>query len=258
MVAFRARMTRGDTAPPCAYNSTIVFPSVLVYSGFVLALAGAITLIRPLPVLRIPSRRRAARVAAAGLLASAVGFALPVSEHRTDRRSSHLDEVMPVWQFDERHETYVDAPPERAYQAIRAVRADEILLFRTLTAIRRFGRPGPENILNAPDTKPILDVATAGGFIYLAQDAPKEIVVGTIVVAPPGTRGTLTAERFRRPFPPGFALAAMNFTVVPEGAGSRVTTETRIFATDPGARRAFSIYWRIIYPGSARSSAECG
>jgi hypothetical protein len=37
-----------------------------------------------------------------------------------------------------------------------------------------------------------------------------------------------------------------------EGAGwSRVTTETRILATDASARRAFGIYWRVIYPGSA-------
>jgi hypothetical protein len=228
-----------------------VYASFLLYAGLVVALVGAISLIKPLRFLWIRSRKAGAVVAAAGLLLAAIALMLPVTEHRSTTASARIDEFMPVWQFDERHETYVDASPERVFDAIKTVRADEILLFRTLTTMRRFGRPAPESILNAPDTKPILDVATAGGFVYLAQDAPKEIVVGTVVMAPRGTRGKLTAERFRQPFGPGFALATMNFAVVPEGAGSRVTTETRVFATDPGAQRGFSIYWRIIYPGSA-------
>ncbi|HXT21641.1 MAG TPA: hypothetical protein VN923_12895, partial [Thermoanaerobaculia bacterium] len=37
-----------------------------------------------------------------------------------------------------------------------------------------------------------------------------------------------------------------------EGGGwTRVTTETRVFATDDHARRRFAAYWRTIYPGSA-------
>jgi hypothetical protein len=39
--------------------------------------------------------------------------------------------------------------------------------------------------------------------------------------------------------------------VSPMSGGSRVTTETRILATDDGARRRFGAYWRVIYPGSA-------
>jgi hypothetical protein len=30
-----------------------------------------------------------------------------------------------------------------------------------------------------------------------------------------------------------------------------VTTETRVFTTDPWSRRKFGEYWRMIYPGSA-------
>ncbi len=43
----------------------------------------------------------------------------------------------------------------------------------------------------------------------------------------------------------------MSFLVEPNGAGSLVTTETRVFATDDSARRRFAAYWRVIYPGSA-------
>ncbi len=54
------------------------------------------------------------------------------------------------------------------------------------------------------------------------------------------------------PMPPGFAFAAMNFLVESDGAGgSVVSTETRVYANSPAARRGFGAYWRAIYPGSA-------
>jgi uncharacterized SAM-binding protein YcdF (DUF218 family) len=44
----------------------------------------------------------------------------------------------------------------------------------------------------------------------------------------------------------------MNFLIAPDGPdGSVVSTETRVFATSPAARRRFAAYWRVIYPGSA-------
>ena len=76
--------------------------------------------------------------------------------------------------------------------------------------------------------------------------------MGTVLVAPPGTRGRLTPDVFQRTLPPGFALATMNFRVTPDGLGaSVVSTETRVFANSPEARRRFAVYWRLIYPGSA-------
>jgi hypothetical protein len=81
---------------------------------------------------------------------------------------------------------------------------------------------------------------------------PHELVIGTVVMAPAGVQGTLTAQVFQQPLPPGFALAAMNFLVAADGAdASVVVTETRVFANSPTARRSFAAYWRIIYPGSA-------
>jgi len=44
----------------------------------------------------------------------------------------------------------------------------------------------------------------------------------------------------------------MNFRVEPIGDGrTRVSTETRVSATDDRGRRAFRRYWRFIAPGSA-------
>lgn len=159
---------------------------------------------------------------------------------------------MPVWQFRERHAIGIAAPPARVFAAIKEVRAKEIAFFNILVWIRRGGRSGPESILNPGDSAPLLDVATRSGFIYLADDAPRELVVGTVVIGPPGIDCAVTPQMFRTALAPGFALAAMNFLVTPDGRnGSLVSTETRVFANSPSARRRFARYWRLIYPGSA-------
>ena len=78
------------------------------------------------------------------------------------------------------------------------------------------------------------------------------MVVGTVIVAPPGTHGKLTPQVFQTPLPPGFVLATMNFVVVPDANNdSIVSTETRVFANNPSTRWRFAVYWRLIYPGSA-------
>jgi hypothetical protein len=229
-----------------------MFGSAIVYSGLVVTAAGVILAIRPMERLHITTRSQGLAIAGLGVLIAGIGFALPAPESRTAKVETRLDEFLPAWQFNERHSITVEASPDRVFLALTQVRADEIALFRTLTWIRRGGRAMPEGILNASGQRPLLDVATRSGFIYLANDPPREIVLGTVVVAPPGKRMDLTPESFKTPLPPGFALAAMNFVVSPEGPNaSRLTTETRVFATSYGASRRFAVYWRMIYPGSA-------
>jgi hypothetical protein len=226
--------------------------SAVVYSGAIVAVAGLVLAIKPIRRLRVTTRARGLIVAVVGVLLAAIGMVLPVSESRVGRIETRLDEFVPAWQFREIHTIRVAAPPPRVFEAIRRVRADEILLFRTLTWIRRGGREAPPSILNAGGSESLIDVATSSGFLRLADDAPRELVVGTVVMAPRGTRGTLTPEVFRKPLPAGFALAAVNFLVTPDGlGGSLVSTETRVFATSDDAQRLFARYWRIIYPGSA-------
>lgn len=229
-----------------------MFGSALLYLGVIVAVAGSVLVIRPIHRLRFRTRTQGAIVLAAGVLLVVIAVMLPARESRVARVESKLDAIIPVWQFDESHSLRIAAPPEKVFGAIRAVRADEIALFRALTWIRRGGRELPESILNAGDRDPILDVATRSGFVLLADDPPREIVIGAVVVKPPGRHGKLSADVFRRQLPPGFALGIMNFRVRPDGkGGSLVSTETRVFANDAGSRRRFRVYWRVIYPGSA-------
>jgi hypothetical protein len=196
---------------------------------------------------------RGAILAATGLVIVIVVLSLPASTKTVSTPATKLDEWMPAWQFDEEHSIHIDAPPEKVFAAIREVRADEILFFRTLIAIRRCGEPGPESIMNAPENKPLLDVATQSTFIYLADEPPREIVVGTVVVAPRGIHASakLTPEIFHKQLPLGVALATMSFLVTPnDHGGSTITSVTRVYANSPSTVRRFAIYWRIIHPGS--------
>jgi hypothetical protein len=225
--------------------------SIVTYAGAALALAGAVSLLRPLHVLRIRSRRAALALLALSLALLLSGAFWPWPEKRAIGRA-RLDGFVPAYQFAEFHEARVRASPEAVYDAIRSITADEIRLFRTLTWIRSprlpWRRSAP-SILDPSRHEPILDVATRSGFVWLA-DQPRELVVGTVVCC--GGARVRDAEEFRALTRPGVAKAAMDFRIealVPDE--SRVTTETRVFATDAVTRRRFGLYWAFIYPGSS-------
>src|SRR2546421_3485075 len=155
-----------------------------VYLGLALAFLGLISMMWPLRFVFIRSRRVASLVFAFGVLLATAVSLLPYREKHAATATTKLDDWMPRWQVGERHSIEIAAAPEKGFVAIHAVRADEISFFRTLTAIRRCGQDGPENILNAPEQKPILDVATEKTFVLLDDDAPREIVIGTAIAAP--------------------------------------------------------------------------
>jgi hypothetical protein len=228
--------------------------TILIYAGVLALLVGGLSILRPLTFLGIWSRVQGVMLLVGGVVVFLVGANLPARETRVETQATRLDEFVPTYQFGELHTIRIKAPRERVYAAIREVTAGEITLFCTLTWIRRFGRPGPESILNAPTDKPLLDVALRTSFMKLAEEPDREIVVGTLVAAPQGTRlkKEPTPDDFKALHAPGFALAAMNFRLEDATGGETVlTTETRVYATDASTRKKFGAYWRAIYPGSA-------
>ncbi len=223
---------------------------LLIDAGIAASFLGTVSLIKPLRFLGIRSRWRGAAVLGLGLASIVAGMSLPASLRRAARREALIDNFVPAWQFAEFHEIRVQAPPDKVWDAIKNVTAEEIWLFRTLTWLRA-PRRGDISILNAPEKLPILEVATSTTFLELAEEPNRELVVGTIVVAP-GGRPRLTPAEFAALEQPGYAKAAMNFRIEDEGGGwTRVTTETRVYATDARAGRRFAPYWRVIYPGSS-------
>jgi hypothetical protein len=230
--------------------------SILLYVFAVVGVVAVLALIRPISRVGLSTRRRAFYAWVAATVACVASLMWPTHDIRVGSPASRLDEIVPVYQFSEVHEITIDAPADLTYRAICAVTTNEIALLRTLTWIRRFGQSGPESILNPPGDKPFCDVALKSGFFLLADEPSREMVLGSFVAAPKAARASppsrITAATFAGIHSPGFGIAVMNFLLQPIGATrTRLTTETRVFATDARIRRLFAPYWRVIYPGSS-------
>lgn len=167
-----------------------------------------------------------------------------------------LDELMPEYQFNERHQVLVHAPPERVLEAARLATPGEMPLVRLLFGIRslpaRFaGRRG----LPSEKTESLYEQMLALGFVPLAEEPTREVVAGAIGQMWKVRDGSVAAIRDACEFAafgePGYAKAAMNLLVEPVDCRTILTTETRVLATDAASRRSFGRYWRAIYPGSA-------
>ncbi len=225
---------------------------VLIDLGILGVFFGAIFLCKPITRIGIKSRTRAVILGLGGIALMVVGGSLPFFETRVPARETRLDEFTPVYQFHELHTTIVAAPPERVYAAVKEVEPDEIFAFRALTRIRRFGRRGgAPNILNPPPHQPILQTALATGFVPLADDPGREVVVG-LIMSPLRMGWKPTRDEFLRADGPLLAKATMNFRIHPIGSNRCfLTTETRIYGSDKDAMHLVAAYWRVIYPGSA-------
>jgi len=231
-----------------------VTASLLIYLGATLAVLGLAALAIPRWRRSRDGKRIALLAALAGTCMGFIGVALPSHDVVIARPRERLDAIMSRYQFHERHAVSVAATPLEVDRAIRAVTAEEIRFYRTLTWIRRLGRRGRESLMDAPRGVPMLALATRSGFNLLIDEPGHEIVVG---VAGPVSRAARMREAARPAHAfvaasDGYASIAMNFRIAPDGRGGSVlSTETRVFAPDAETRRRLATYWRVIYPGSA-------
>ena len=74
--------------------------------------------------------------------------------------SGLLDQQFPDYDVHEVHSLWVPAPPEAAYEAVKAVSAREVRLFGPLMALRTVGR---SNRIFDP-RRPLLDAMLKAGF----------------------------------------------------------------------------------------------
>jgi hypothetical protein len=166
------------------------------------------------------------------------------------------DELLPEYQFNERHRILIHAPPERALEAVKRATPREMPLVRLLFAVQSLpalltGRRG----LPTATTEPLYEQMLDFGFVFLGEEPGREVVCGVIGQMWKPLGGSAPASRDARRFvafeEPGYAKVAMNFFVEPADRGTRLTTETRVMTTDAVSRRGFGWYWRAIYLGSA-------
>jgi hypothetical protein len=162
-----------------------------------------------------------------------------------------IDDVLPVWDWRSAHATRVAATPERAAAAAREFSGRDLPVTGALMRVRTLGR-------RTFDDRPTIETMSRIGLAILV-DEPYAVVVGG-AISPwrlrGGHRAIVSADELRAFAEPGWVRVATAFTVAPEGGGCCVRTETRIAATDEGARRRFGRYWRLIGPFSSITRRE--
>jgi hypothetical protein len=155
-----------------------------------------------------------------------------------------LDDFLPVYEFSERHRVAIDAPAERIDQALRTVSLTDIPVARALWFLRRMGRrPGDPG-------KPLLGGGLPG--VVLEDVRGEGLVLGLTgqFWRIRGYRGPDrplgNAAEFLAYHRPDSCKAVIDFRVGP----SLLSTETRVHAGGPEARRKFRRYWLVIRPFS--------
>jgi hypothetical protein len=227
--------------------------SVVFDLALVTAVAGLLSLIKPLRWFSIGSRRAGLLVAlsAASVGACALLWSVPVT--RAASADVELDRVLPEYSVAEYHSVRVHASPARVYAAMHAMTLADIKVFGLLMELRALGG-GQLRRVEAPPLPMLATLLRPGtGFIPLYDDGRGEVVFGLAgrfwSNAP---QPALTREDFAAYRVAAAAKAVCSLRVVDLGGGwSRLTTETRGAGTDERGRRVFARYWRVIYPGSA-------
>lgn len=151
-----------------------------------------------------------------------------------------IDELLPRFDFNEFHSIRIRATPERIYDVIRHGELAIHPVVRALLFLRGLRRHRDKTIS--------LDRVIGNGFHLLADDPPRELVLGIEgpFWKPHCKARAVSVETFREPVPNGVARGAWNFAVAPDGT---LSTETRVLCA-PDARRSFARYWFFVRPFS--------
>jgi hypothetical protein len=110
--------------------------STLAYSGIVLAFCGLANLALPFRFLGIRRRAVGALALAGGVVLTLTVLLWPAPTLRVAQHRNRLDDVMPEYQFNERHSARIHARPEQAMQAVRQSTFGDMKSLATLLKIR--------------------------------------------------------------------------------------------------------------------------
>lgn len=154
-----------------------------------------------------------------------------------------IDEWLPRYDVHQRHEIELPVPPEQALELVLTIPAASDRVVGLLLGAR--GMRARQESLER--------FFLAHRFVVLVRSST-ELVSGAVgaVWRPRGGLVRLRdAEAWRGASVPGTIKAAVDFRAEPTPNGSRLSTETRVLAADPRARRAFRLYWLVVGPFSA-------
>ncbi len=223
--------------------------STLAYAGIVLALAGLANLALPFRFLGIRKRYVGALVLVGGIGLAGAALLWPAPTIHVAQRQKLLDDILPEYQFHERHAQRIHASPAKVMQAVRESRFRDLRSIGTLMKIRAAAlrtRDDGSSLQN----RQVLEAFSASG--YASGGTEHEVVMcgGADARAkrPLQFRTLAECADYREP---GALKVAFDFKAEDSGDGwCTVTTETRVVALDDATRRGMGRYWRLIVPGS--------
>jgi hypothetical protein len=163
-----------------------------------------------------------------------------------------LDDLLPAPHFSERHERRIAAPPAAVWQAVQELRLGDLALSRALMAVRLL----PARLAGREQASRMVDgrLLEEGPVPVLATEPAHAVVAGGVLQPWKLTGGeeppALDAAALQAFAEPGWVKTGFDLVIEPNGAGTRLTTETRVTATDARTRARFGLYWLFIRAGS--------
>jgi hypothetical protein len=163
-----------------------------------------------------------------------------------------LDELLPSPHFRERHSRRIAAPPAAVWDVLQELRIGDPALSRALMGVRLL----PARLAGRKDMLRMFSgrLLEEGPVPVLDAD-PQHAVVAGGVLQPWKLAGgedppELDATALQAFAEPGWVKVGFDLVLEPSHGGTRLTTETRVTATDPGTRARFGLYWLFIRAGS--------
>jgi len=154
-----------------------------------------------------------------------------------------VDEFLPTFDIDSRHQIEVAAPAEVVYEEARRLDMSSSWTIRFLFRLRGM----PRSALNAEGLSRIR-------FKSLVEDPPLGFALGIVgqFWTPTGRLVDFDPGEFRAFERPGVAKAIWSFDITPESATAvTLRTITRVSCSDLSSRRSFGRYWTVIGPVSS-------
>jgi hypothetical protein len=157
---------------------------------------------------------------------------------------SLIDQLLPAYQFSERHSCRVAADPAVVLEAVAAYRPQNDRFFRLMIGLREL----PMRLLAKADRAP--EPFGLHNFTLLARTDEAIVygLIGKFWRLNYGLRPVGGAEAFRSFSEDGVAKLALGFSVERAPGQTTLVTETRVHCPDRMSRLSCTPYWILIRP----------
>ena len=187
----------------------------------------------------------------------------PAPGTASENESMLIDRLMPEFDATRIEHRVIDGTLAEVYRAVmeadfvKAWKSNDVV--RALFAVRTQAehlvmrlQGNQPKAYEEPASLRLADMTEHGEWVRLGENEPHEFAFGAIGRFASGETGwrDTDASEFTSFREPGWSRIACNFSLRPYGADrTLVTYESRTQANDPGSRRTFLRYWRLVRTG---------